>query len=467
MSGSIRQRVQNLIAQTTKAATTALGYPLPISGGHVPSSWPWNFWQQGRDPVDNGPNAIVHACVDAYAQTIAALPARHVSDVPGEGIQRITTSALSRVLKRPNSYQTKTDFILNQIKSLMLTGNSYAMAYRNDRQEVVELHLLNPRSTMPMVDRETGEVFYAVGDNPMLPEMTIDALIPARDMLQLRLYTPRHPLVGVSPITNLALSIASTNAINAHQAAFFNNMARPSGVLTTDERLTKEQMIQLREAWLRQSSEFNSGGVPILSSGLKWQALSITSQDAQLVEAYQMGMEEIARAFRVPLPLIGDTRNANYNNVEILVANWLAQGLGFLIEHLEEAYSRFFNVPTDTTCQFDVDALMRTDYAGRIDALTKGILGGLYAPNEARRREGLPDAKFGDEPRLQAQVVPLSQVNAEPVPSATTAPAADPTPADEPEDEEPPAREEAAVSVPLFKSLDDFLIAVREETERA
>jgi hypothetical protein len=60
-------------------------------------------------------------------------------------------------------------------------------------------------------------------------------------------------------------------------------------------------------------------------------------------------------------------------------------------------------------------------------------------------------------------VVPLSQVNAEPVPSATTAPAADPTPEDEPEDEEPPAREAAAFLPQGAKSFDEFLLAVQEE----
>ncbi|HWL58693.1 MAG TPA: phage portal protein [Paracoccus sp. (in: a-proteobacteria)] len=401
---------------------TSTGYQLPITGGIIPAAWPWNFWQQGRDPIDGGPNAIVHACVDAYAQTIAALPARHVSEYEGEGVQRITTSALSRVLRRPNSYSTKTDFMMNMVKTLLLFGNSYALAYRNDRQEIAELHLLHPRTTTPMVDRESGEIFYAVGENEMLPVETAQMVVPARDMFHLRLYTPRHPLIGISPITHLAASIASTNAINAHQAAFFNNMARPSGVISTDERLTKDQMTQLREAWASNATLLNSGGVPILSAGLKWQAMSITSQDAQLVEAFRMGVEDIARAFRVPLPLVGDTRNANYNNVEILVATWLAQGLGFMIEHIEHGFSAFFALPLDTHCQIDVDALMRTDFAGRVDALTKGITGGLYSPNEARRKEGLADADFGDEPRLQAQVVPLSRVDAEPAESAPAAP---------------------------------------------
>jgi hypothetical protein len=59
----------------------------------------------------------------------------------------------------------------------------------------------------------------------------------------------------------------------------------------------------------------------------------------------------------------------------------------------------------------------------RIEALSHGVIGGIYAPNEARRMEGLPDVKFGDEPRVQQQVVPLSFAGKVP-----PAPASPPTP---------------------------------------
>jgi HK97 family phage portal protein len=419
---TLLHRMSQSLKATAKSTSAAMAFPLPISGGSIPASWPWNWWQTGKDPIGGGSNSIVQSCVDAYAQTLAQLPAQHVSEFPGEGVQPITTSALSRVLRQPNSYQTRSDFVLNLVKSLLLHGNGYALAQRNDRNEISALHLLNSRSVSPMIDRESGSIFYAIGDQIMLPHGSIDALVPQRDVLHVRLFTPRNPLIGVSPIENLAMAIASTNAISSHQAAFFSNMARPSGLLTTDERLTKEQMMQLRDAWLNQSQHLNSGGVPILAAGLKWQSMSINSQDSQLVEAFQMGRDDIAMSFRIPLAVLGYAKDSTYQSAETLINAWLSQGLGFLIEHIEQSISAFFGVPLNTHCQFDVDALLRTDLVGRVDALTKAISGGLYSPNEARRKEGLPDAEDGDEPRLQAQVVPLSQVNAEPAPSAEPAP---------------------------------------------
>jgi hypothetical protein len=63
----------------------------------------------------------------------------------------------------------------------------------------------------------------------------------------------------------------------------------------------------------------------------------------------------------------------------------------------------------------------------RVEAFARGVQGGIYAPNEARADFGLPKVPFGDEPRVQAQLVPLSAATG--IPSAPSAPAAPSQPA--------------------------------------
>jgi len=384
------------------------GWDLPVSGGHLPYETGrfWNWWQQGKNIQYGDDCPMVHACVDAYAQTLASLYGEHYRyDTKTGGKEVIRNSALARVLRNPNAYQTRSDFILNLTKNLFYKGNAYAVGKRNNRNEIVELHILPSASTQPYVDPETQAIFYAIGDNPMAGELS--AMIPARDVLHIKLYTPSHPLVGVSPIENLATSIAANNAISSHQASFFNNMSRPSGILSSDMTLTRAQMNQLREAWNDQSKDMNSGGVPVLGNGFKWQSLGISSQDAELIQAFNMTNETIARAFRVPLPMVGSLENATYNNVEQLISSWLSSGLGFLLEHVELCFDKFFSLGENDFTEFDTDSLLRTDFAGRIDGLTKGMQGGLYTPNEARAKEGLANVKNGDKPYMQSQMVEL------------------------------------------------------------
>lgn len=412
-----------------------LGGANPTSEGVLPIAWPLNFWQKGLSPSPyGGESAIRQACIDAYAQTIASMDLELYSEDKDGGYTEVDRGPIADVLRTPNAYQTRSDFILNLIWNLFEWGNGYAVFERSDGRNVTSMHLINARNAAPMVEPESKSIFYAVGGNPFLPDGT-QYLVPARDVLHVRLHTPTHPLVGVSPITAAALAMAANTAITAHQAVFFNAMARPSGVLSTEASLTRAQITMLREAWQEQSTGLNSGGVPILSNGLKWQAMSINSQDSEVAAAFNMTVEDVARAFRVPLPLVGSPVGSTYNNVEQLIALWMSTGLGFVLEHVEAAFDKAFEVPRGQEIEFETDSLQRTDFKGRVEALTKGISGGLYSPNEAREREGLPKVEFGDEPRLQAQVVPLSQVAMTPAATPAPAPAA-PAEGDESGDDE-------------------------------
>ena len=406
-------------------------------------------WQRNLTPWLNKVCGAVYACKNVMAQAIATMPIHHLRLLDDGGTEIITTSPLSRVLRQPNGYQTRSDYFMNLVFELLGQGNTYTLVYRDDAQRVSSMHLVSATGTMPYVNTEEGAVFYGLGDNPMLGDLRL--LVPARDVMHIRLHTPHHPLIGVSPVKYAATAVTVNTAISSNQAAFFQNMSRPSGVLTTEEKLTKEQMDALREAWYKRSRGLASGEVPILGWGLKWNPMTITSEDAQLIEAYRMSIEDIARVFRVPLPLIGEYSKATYNNTEQLISSWLATGLGFLMEHIEQSIVKLFQLPLSETVNFETDALLRTDFAGRIDGLTKGILGGLFSPDEARRREGLSAVPggYGAEPRVQAQVIPLSQVGQMPdsAPSAPAAPAAPVAPA------APEPEQEQSLPIPVQRDL--------------
>jgi phage portal protein BeeE len=110
-------------------------YALPVSGGWLSSTAGsfMNWWQMGYDVQKGGSSAIVQACVSAYAQTAAMCMGSHWQAKDDGGRKRVTNSALSRILRQPNNYQSPSDFILNLVSILMRTGNAYALAVRNSR----------------------------------------------------------------------------------------------------------------------------------------------------------------------------------------------------------------------------------------------------------------------------------------------------------------------------------------------
>src|SRR5215207_3837956 len=143
MTGLIDQHGNPLVAQRATEGQYRPGpYYLPISGGWLSAEAGknWNWWQMGYDIESSGRSAMVEACVSAYAQTIAMCPGDHWIAQPDGGRKRVTTSDLARILRRPNMYQTISDFLLNLVDALYRGGNAYCLVLRNNRFEISEIH---------------------------------------------------------------------------------------------------------------------------------------------------------------------------------------------------------------------------------------------------------------------------------------------------------------------------------------
>lgn len=384
-----------------------------------------NWWQLGYSPQPYGEaGAMVEACVSAYAQTVAMCPGDHWTSTGDGGRERVTTSALSRIIRKPNDYQSMSDLLLNLTRRLYTKGEAFALAARNDRSEIAELHWM--REGWPLV-AEDGSIFYWLRGNEIVDRrFDLAAPVPARDVLHVRLHTPRHPLQGESPVCAAALELMMSGAALNHQVAFYLNQARPSFLLETEMKLTKAEAQDLRERWDAQTKGENAGGTPILSWGLKAKPVTVGAGDAQLADMLKLSDQNVALAFRVPLQILG-IGGTPFASTEALMASWKAMGLGFCLNHIEEAFGLLFRLRgfPDEYVEFDTNALLRSSFKEMIEALSKGTQR-VFAINEARRYLDLPAKPGGDELLVQLQDVPLSQAG-----KAQTAPAPPPKPEDD------------------------------------
>jgi len=430
---SIMQSLARVFTPRQKANPAGEGNyhagPYTVGGGILPSSWGQylNFWQMDLDPLQAPGCATVEACVWAYIRAIAQLPGYHKREQDNGGTETVTTSALSRLLRTPNGYQTPSDFLVHLVRSLLYTGNSYWIAQRNDRQEIEALHWTDPRAChvreVKVAGQVFSEVFYEIGDNPLLNVMSLagnSLIVPARDVLHVKLATPRHPLIGETWLSALAPEITSYTAMSKSATTFNGNMSRPSGVITTDLQIKKAELDQLRATWDEQARGMNAGGTPILTHGMKFQPISISNQDAQIVEQQKLTDQKIASVFGVPAILLGITDTSTQKTAEALMAEWLASGLGFVLNHIEVAFDKLFGIAAVPAgrewTEFDTRALLRSMFKDQIDGLARSVQAGIHAPNDARRIMGLAAAENGDEPRVQQQMVPLSFEPAPPAP---------------------------------------------------
>lgn len=404
----------------SRLMTAAAGSGVWLKSGStswIPKSYPWNWWQKDM-PLPNSGNAKtfgpVHTCVSIISQDLSRLPIVHLREEENHKLTRVTTKAPARVFRKPNHYQTKSDFILSLGWSLLFDGNFYGLVgSRNERNEIESIYPINPKMAYPYIEPESGEYFYRLGADQTTELADVDPnagwWVPPRDMLHIRLFTPNHPLVGESPLVAGVLPTLVGQQINANNAAFFSKMSRPSGVLRHPGRLKPEAMARIKERFKELVAGENVGEIAVLAEGMEWQQLQMSAVDADIATIYRLSERQIFQLFRVPLFLGGELDDIPLKTVEALTRFYIQSCLGFYVDHVEESFTDFFGLPPNERIEFDLEtALLRGDLKERMEAYGKGVQNGILAPNEARAFERLPPVPDGEQPRVQQQLVPLS-----------------------------------------------------------
>lgn len=410
--------------------------------GMLPNAWGqrWNFWQSGYDPISgDGAGAILHACISSYVNAISQCPLIHWRATADGGRERLDNSAIARLLRKPNHYQTRSDFIGLAVSDLLTSGNSFSLAERNGRYEPEALHSFNPSRSKAIVG-EQQTIFYELSGNTVVEGGASGfwgdyagsrrGLYPQRDVLHMRIDTkPGDPLLGRAPWRHAADAVTVQALISRQLISMFANGGRPSGVVSTDLNLSASQVTELRarisEAW--RGVDDLGNGPPILTNGLKFQGVGLSAKETELANAAKLSADEIFAAYGVPPAILGLTDRSTYASTEALVQHWLAGGLGHLLDLVECALDQFLQLPGWPLefVEFDVSILLRAQQKDRVEALTRGIQGGLFAPNEARASEELGRVAHGDQVLVQQQMVGLDWHQQQRTAPAPAAPAAE------------------------------------------
>lgn len=429
-------------------------------GGSTGTSW-WGIvkesfsgaWQRNIE-IDSTENVLafsaVYACVTLIAADIAKLRIKLMQLNAATGIwKEVTNAAFSPVLRKPNNYQTRIQFLENWVSSKLIHGNTYVLKERNGANKVVALHVLNPRMVRAMV-AVNGDVYYQISMN--LLAQTQSVLAPASEVIHDRAICFYHPLVGVGPIYACGMSASQGNRIQGNSAKFFENMSRPSGQLTAPGTIPDETAKRLKQDFEANFSGANIGRLLVTGDNLKYEPMTIPAQQAQLIEQLAWTVNDVARCFHVPLHKIGSDAGVKYANMSAMNQDYYCQTLQIHIESIELLLDEGLALTSDGSPQtygveLDLEGLLRMDPTERATRNSTAIKAGYLAPNEARATDNLPPVDGGAEPMMQVQNFPLSVLAKIPPPTSVPTvanPTATPGPAPAPQPTGPAADDEPA-----------------------
>lgn len=358
-------------------------------------------WQQGAElsQADMLSHGAVYACVSLIASDIAKLPL-NVTKLEG-GIWKKTASPYDYLFRQPNSYQNRAQFFSAWLLSKLLSGNTYAFKVRDGAGRITGLKIIDPKRVKVLV-ADDDSVFYQINGTNIQRDGE-NLTIPAREIIHDRGPCLHHPLVGVSPITAAASAAGQGLAIQSAATKFFQNGARPSGVLTAPGQISGETADRLKADWNAKYTGENVGKTAVLGDGLEFKQITINAVDAQLLEQLQFTDKQVCTAFGVPAWKIGVGDMPTYNGSEAGQLHYYQTTIQSLLEQLELCLDLGLELPINERTEFDTNELLRLDTATRYDGYAKAIGAGWMAPNEARAREGLPPVEGGDSPLIQQQ----------------------------------------------------------------
>ncbi len=463
-------------ALIAKSLPRALAPPSSYGGGGVGrDGWAriWEpfagAWQRNIScsPETALSYSAVFACVTRISSDIAKL--RFMLTTKTDGVtSEVTVSAFSPVLAKPNHYQTHIQFKETWQNSLSRSGNTYVLLRRDGRGVVTEMFVLDPARVQPLVASD-GSVFYSLSGES-LADVQESIVVPASEIIHDRFNCLFHPLIGLSPLFAAALSAGLGLEIERNSATFFANGAKISGVITAPGAISDAAAKAVSEQFNAGYTKENAGKVAILGDGLKFQQLTMSATDAQLIELLKKTAEDVCSAFHVPAYRVGFAPVPSNNNIEALTQQYYDDCLQIRIESMEALLNEGLGLTSKGySIELDLDGLLRMDTATKFATYGEGIKNSILSPNEARRKLNYGKVPGGDSPLAQQQefsLEALSKRDAPPNPFVVDKPVSTPTPA-EPETPTTPAPDPAEADDKAYRAdvTKHMLIALAREVE--
>ncbi len=332
------------------------------------------------------------SAVSLYSDTISTLPVDAFIRVDGD---RKPYRPKPSWVDQPDVDISRQAHYGQVVTSLLVSGNSYTRVYRDRNGDVVNLVVLDPKKVK--IERSAlGRKTFIVDGEPKP--------LTSKEVLHIIDLAIPGSLYGASRVEKLKDALGVATALQNFAARFFQQGATTNGVIEFPGNLIPEQLRALQEGFdSRHKGWRKAHKTGVLFGGATYKQTSVPNDQAQFLESRRFAVEEMARAFNIPLHMMGIPGTNTYASVEQNNLQWISHSLRPILEKIEWSYSQL--LPTTAFIKFNFNALLRGDLQSRATAYSIMLQQGAQTINEVRKLEDLPPIEGGDTPR-----VPLANV---------------------------------------------------------
>ena len=293
------------------------------------------------DPIKTDGDALkaysgwVYACVSTIAQDVRSSTWNVWSKTGSrrEDWSALEGSQVPAVLLRPNATQTWGDLIELTQTHLDLAGRAFwhLVTTPGGTGSVVGIQALNPDWVQKAVYSEdrTRIIGWEIATGG-----SSRRVISSDDVVLFRYPDPIDPTGGVSPIRAVAMSADMDTYSRAYAASHLRNHAQPTGILTTEAELTRDQASTLADAWT--DTHQGNQRIQVLGKGANFQTLSAHIKDLEFLNLARVSRDQILAAYHMPASKLGLVEDSSRANGEEADRVYSALCLGPRLRRYEE-----------------------------------------------------------------------------------------------------------------------------------
>lgn len=349
--------------------------------------------------------SAVAACVAKISGAYVSMPIHEYSLDGGDIPARLPRSDTWYLLnEQPSPQFTSASMWEGVGMAQLLRGDAYGLIRWRMNGAIREILPLPWGSVSPVRTVTEGVRYYV-----NLPSHGISTWFDPSDILH-------FPGLGFDDSTMRSMSVIQFGARNAignalamdeYSGKFFENGAHPSIVLNTDKKMDPQQIADMQAMFARRHAGLaNAHRLPlVLTEGIAANVLSLTAEDAQLLEARKFQVLDVARAFGVPGFMINESTGATSwgSGIESIGRAFVQYTLQPWLRKIEQELNRkLYPRNNGRFLEFYREAL----YEGDIDAQGKYFRSALGGPgagdaymtvDEVRRIKRMPPVDGGNE----------------------------------------------------------------------
>ena len=301
-----------------------------------------------------------------------------------------------KLLDRANPHWTGGDLWRATETYLNLWGAAYWSVERDGAGVPCELWPLRPDRVRLIPDKTDYIAGYlysgASGES---------VAFAADEVVRMRYFNPMDEYAGLSPIAPARLSVDMGRDALAGNRAGLANDSSPGLFLETTESPTDYEAAEFYAKWdERLRGPANRRRPMILNGGVKPIQTGFSPKEMEYLSALRWTVEDVARAFNVPKPLLHDLERATYSNIEtarrMFWETCVVPELRMFEETLNERLLPMFGDPY-LAAEFDTSQIeaLRESESERARRIALYVKSGVMTVDEARSELGLGSVGAG------------------------------------------------------------------------